>query len=339
MRILITGGAGFIGSNLAGYFVERGHTIRVLDNLSRRGTRSNLDWILARCGESVEFVEGDVRDVAAVHAAIEGSDAVFHLASQVAVTTSVADPRLDLEVNALGTFNVLEAARASSPMPAVIFTSTNKVYGAMEDVAVICDGRRYKYGDCPEGIDETRPLDFHSPYGCSKGAADQYTRDYYRIYGVPTVVFRMSCIFGPRQFGTEDQGWIAHFLISSLLWRPLTVYGDGMQVRDILYVDDLARLFEMTLERLDVAAGSVYNVGGGERNNISLLDLLEFIEEFLGRKVTVRFDAWRPGDQLIYISNLSKVKGDLGWAPQVDKADGLRRMFQWLEDHRTLFEN
>ena len=338
MRILITGGAGFIGCNLAVHFAARGHAVTLFDNLSRRGAADNLDWIRGQHADSVRFVRGDVRDSVLVRHAVAGCDAVFHLASQVAVTTSVADPRLDLEVNTLGTFNVLEVARASSPMPAVIFTSTNKVYGAMEDVAVTRDGERYVYRDCPVGIDESRPLDFHSPYGCSKGAADQYARDYHRIYGLPTVVFRMSCVYGPRQFGTEDQGWVAHFLISGLLGKPMTIYGDGMQVRDILHVDDLVRLFEAALARLPVAAGQVYNVGGGPANSISLLELVGLLEELLGRAVPVSFEDWRPGDQPIYISNVAKAERELGWAPVVCKRDGLLQMFAWVQEHRNLFE-
>ncbi len=338
MRILITGGAGFIGSNLAVHFAAHGHAITLFDDLSRRGAAANLEWILGQHADAVRFVRGDVRDAAQVRQAVAECDAVFHLASQVAVTTSVADPRLDLEVNTLGTFNVLEAARSSSSMAAVLFASTNKVYGAMEDVAVTRDGRRYAYRDCPAGIDESRPLDFHSPYGCSKGAADQYTRDYHRIYGLPTVVFRMSCIYGPRQFGTEDQGWVAHFLISGLLGKPLTIYGDGMQVRDILYVEDLARLFEAALARLPVTAGQVYNVGGGPANSISLLELVKLLEEFLGRRVTIGFEGWRPGDQPVYISNVAKAERELGWAPAVPKLEGLRRLFAWVREHRALFE-
>src|SRR3712207_5248382 len=268
MRALITGGAGFIGSNLAHYLTSRGHQVRVLDSLARPGSERNLVWLRETLGNALEVVDADVRDGAAVARAAEGADAIFHFAAQVAVTSSVVDPIHDFDVNARGTLNVLEAARRTGS--AVFFTSTNKVYGGMEDVAVVELPTRYAYTDLPPGASESQPLDFHSPYGCSKGAADQYVRDYARIYDLRTVVFRMSCIFGERQFGNEDQGWVAHFLIAAVLGRPITIYGDGKQVRDLLYVEDLVRAFDQAYQNLDQTAGQVYNIGGGPKNVLAV---------------------------------------------------------------------
>jgi len=337
-KALITGGAGFVGINLAHHLISRGHAVTIFDNLSRAGVKRNLKWLREECGQTFRFVQGDVRDFEALRKAIEDADVVFHLAAQVAVTTSVTDPRLDFEVNALGTFNALEAARLSPKKPIFIFTSTNKVYGGMEDVAVVERETRYEFRDHPWGIDESRPLDFHSPYGCSKGAADQYVRDYARIYGLPTVVFRLSCVYGPRQFGTEDQGWLAHFLISASLGLPITIYGDGKQVRDILYIDDLVRAFELAMTRIQVAAGQVYNIGGGPENAISIwAELRPILAELLGRPVeAAAYGDWRPGDQPVYISDIRKAQRQLGWRPRVNKMEGIRRLYRWIEANRKL---
>ncbi len=266
------------------------------------------------------------------------SDLVLHLAGQVAVTTSVTDPRMDFEVNALGTFNLLEAARAAGVRAPIIFSSTNKVYGGMEDVGVVVRDGRYAYDGLPDGVGESRGLDFHSPYGCSKGAADQYVRDYHRIYGLNTVVFRQSCIYGYRQFGMEDQGWIAWFTIAAQLGRPITVFGDGMQVRDVLFVDDLIDAFDAAAAKIDRSSGNVYNIGGGPSNVLSLVELLAHIEGRLGAPIPAARDDWRPGDQRVYISDIRRAKEHLGWAPTVSKGQGLTLLYDWVAENRSLFE-
>ena len=261
----------------------------------------------------------------------------MHLAAQTAVTTSVEAPREDFESNALGTFNVLEAARHLPHLKALLYASTNKVYGGLADVAVVERDGRYAYRDCPDGIAEDRPLDFHSPYGCSKGAGDQYVVDYARIYGLPTVVFRQNTIYGPRQLGVEDQGWVAWFCIAAVLGKPLTIYGDGKQVRDILHVSDLLALYERAIERIDQIKGQVYNVGGGPANTLSLLELVARIEERLQRRLELRFAGWRPGDQRVFIANIAKAARDLGWQPQVGVEEGIESLLAWVLDHRDLF--
>jgi len=338
-RVLITGGAGFIGCNLAHRLLSQGGGVTIYDNLSRKGTERNVAWLHENHGEAFQLIRGDVRDAERLEKVVGKADLIYHLAAQVAVTTSVLDPREDFEINALGTLNVLEAARRCKNEPIVVFTSTNKVYGALEGIEVVDKGSRYDFADLPQGISESHPLDFHSPYGCSKGAADQYVRDYARIYGFPTVVFRMSCIYGPRQFGNEDQGWLAHFLISSLLGRPITIYGDGKQVRDILYIDDLLDAFEAAVERIEVAKGQVYNIGGGRENTISVwVEFKEILAELLGRSVEAEFSDWRPGDQPVYISDISKAHRELVWSPQVSVREGTRRLFDWVKSHKDLFE-
>ena len=328
--ILVTGGAGFVGSNLTDALLTDGHSVTVLDSLVRPGTERNLEWLHRRHPERLNFIEADIRDAQAVTAAAAGSDVIYHLAAQVAVTTSVDDPRSDFEVNALGTFNVLEAARASGRSPVVVFTSTNKVYGGMEDVEVVRKETRYSYSDLPDGVPETRQLDFHSPYGCSKGAADQYVRDYARIYGLPTVVFRMSCIYGPRQFGNEDQGWLAHLMIAASSGKPISIYGDGLQVRDALFVDDLVRAFRLAVKDIGATAGQVYNIGGGPANTISVWsEFGPIVAELLGAQPEVEFHAWRPGDQQCYVSDISKAAAEFGWSPEVDLATGLQRLWAW----------
>jgi CDP-paratose 2-epimerase len=280
----------------------------------------------------------DVRDAAALASAARGVDVVYHLAGQVAVTTSVVDPRTDFEINALGTLNALEAARQSPSNPAFIYSSTNKVYGGMDDVEVVEQATRYAYRDLPAGVSEARPLDFHSPYGCSKGAGDQYTHDYYRIYGLRTVVFRQSCIYGPRQFGVEDQGWLAWFAIAALLGRPITLYGDGKQVRDVLHVDDLIDAYDAAIARIDTVAGQVYNVGGGPENTISVWrEFGPALEGLLGRPVPVGAADWRPGDQKVYVSDTGKARRDLGWQAHTSVEKGLERLVGWVRDNAALF--
>jgi CDP-paratose 2-epimerase len=329
MKVLITGGAGFIGCNWAARLIRGGHSVTIFDNLSRTGAQLNLDWL--RSQGALTFVHADIRDASALGEAAKGQDAIYHLAGQVAVTTSVAEPREDFEINALGTFNVLEAARASGDAQTVVYASTNKVYGGMETVRVSEGPSRYSYVDLPFGVSESEPLDFHSPYGCSKGAGDQYVRDYSRIYGVPTVVFRQSCIYGPRQFGVEDQGWLAHFMIAVAKNVPITIYGDGKQVRDVLWVDDLLDAYEIALTQPAKVAGQIFNIGGGSDFTLSIwTDVASQLEALAGRKIDVRHGAWRSGDQKIYISDIRKANRLLGWAPTISPGDGLQRLWTWV---------
>ena len=307
--------------------------MRVLDNLSRPGVEQNLLWLRQQHGALLEFVRADVRDAAAVNQAVQGVQQVFHFAAQVAVTTSLENPREDFDVNALGTLNVLEAARARPVAPGVILTSTNKVYGGLEDLELSVQGQRYLPVDAKvteTGIGESRPLDFHSPYGCSKGTADQYVIDYARSFGMTTLVFRMSCIYGPRQFGTEDQGWVAHFILRALRGERITLYGDGMQVRDVLYVDDLVEAFLLAEQNAARLKGRACNMGGGPRNTISLLDLLDRIERLHGKRPPVDFDAWRTGDQRYYVSDTSTFQRETGWAAKFSADEGIASLFDWL---------
>jgi CDP-paratose 2-epimerase len=338
MRILITGGAGFIGCNLAAHLIRQGHTTTVFDNLSRRGADANLAWLRTETSTNFKFIQADLRDIEALREAARGQEAIFHLAGQVAVTTSVMNPRDDFEINALGTFNVLEAARAAGTQPIVVYSSTNKVYGGMEDEAVREGTTRYEFERLIHGVPETYPLDFHSPYGCSKGAGDQYVRDYARIYGLPTVVFRQSCIYGLRQFGVEDQGWLAHFAISAALRRPINIYGDGKQVRDVLFIDDLLRAYELALQHIDRTAGQVYNIGGGPASQLSVWrETGPLLEKLASAPLNVRYWNWRPGDQRIYVSDIRKANADFGWAPQVSPKAGLTRLWNWIRANATLF--
>jgi CDP-paratose 2-epimerase len=338
-QFLITGGAGFIGSNYAARLIEQGETVVVYDNLSRAGAQRNIDWLRQSYGDnSFDLVHKDIRDAGELRTAAKTADVIVHLAAQVAVTTSVHEPREDFEINALGTFNVLEAARASGRNPVVLYASTNKVYGGMEEVGVVEEGTRYRYADLPLGVPETQPLDFHSPYGCSKGAGDQYVRDYHRIYGLPTVVLRQSCIYGPRQFGVEDQGWLAWFVIAAVTGKNISIYGDGKQVRDVLYVSDLLDSYDTCLQKIDQAAGGIYNIGGGPENTISVWE--EFgpmLEDSLGRQLHIRKDDWRPGDQRIFVSDIRKAEQELGWKPKVSVQAGLDCLFEWVKANRHLF--
>ena len=336
-RILVTGGAGFVGSNLANNLLTDGFDVTIFDALVRPGSRENLAW-LRRRSNRLHFVRGDVRDIEAIEDVVADVDVVYHLAGQVAVTSSVSDPRYDFETNALGTLNVLEAVRKGGRQPIVVFTSTNKVYGGMEDVPVVEEHSRYSFTECPNGISEAQPLDFHSPYGCSKGAADQYVRDYGRIYDLPTVVFRMSCIYGPRQFGTEDQGWVAHFIISMLTERSITIYGNGKQVRDLLFVDDLVRAFRSAVDRIERAAGEVFNIGGGPANSTSVWELGQLVAELSGRDMSVNFGDWRPGDQPCYITDIRKASQLLEWRPLIDKEAGVRRLWKWASSNLDTLE-
>ncbi|MEP6506605.1 MAG: GDP-mannose 4,6-dehydratase [Gemmatimonadales bacterium] len=338
MKTLITGGAGFIGSNAAAHYIRKGSAVVILDNLAKVRSRTNLEW-LRQIG-SFTHIQADIRDGDAVDAAMQehaDADLVLHLAGQVAVTASLVNPRHDFEANALGTFNILEAVRKNAPQATLIYSSTNKVYGGMGDIPVIEMPERYSYDGAVSGIAETRGLDFHSPYGCSKGAADQYVRDYHRIFGLKTVVFRQSCIYGPRQFGVEDQGWVAWFTIAAQLGRQITIYGDGKQVRDILFVDDLLEAFDSAHDRIDRVAGRVYNMGGGPENTISLCELVTNLEARLGRRIDVQSSDWRAGDQRIYVSDTRRAVADLAWQPTVSANAGIQRLFDWVAEHAGEF--
>ncbi|MHB0770489.1 NAD-dependent epimerase/dehydratase family protein [Bradyrhizobium sp. 5.13L] len=331
--VLITGGCGFIGCNLADRLAERGDNVLVLDNLARAGVRENAQWLKSRHGDRVTVTIADVREPIPVIDAVREARAVLHLAAQVAVTDSVSDPASDFEINARGTLNVLEAVRLHNRPAPVIFASTNKVYGRLiDDNAITLTGRRYMPTDdgLASGVSEGTPLDFYSPYGCSKGTADQYVHDYARVFGLRTVVMRMSCIYGPRQFGTEDQGWIAHFLLSALRGNPLTIYGDGKQVRDALHVSDAVSAWLTALDRMELVRGRVFNLGGGPRNAISLLELIDQIGDLTGRGVAYDFADWRPGDQPWYVTDTTALSTAVGWVPQVEIAEGLRSLHTWL---------
>jgi CDP-paratose 2-epimerase len=334
---LITGGAGFVGANLAHRLMAQGQPVLVLDNLSRAGVQRNLDWLRDAHADLLSVMVEDVRDAAAVRHAVSRASRVFHFAAQVAVTTSLVDPQEDFAINAQGTLNVLEAARGQARAPSVLMTSTNKVYGGLEDIALHLAGARYapvRDDVATHGISEARPLDFHSPYGCSKGTADQYVHDYARSYGLRTVVFRMSCIYGLRQFGTEDQGWVAHFLLRALDGAPITLFGDGRQVRDILYIDDLVDAFLLADRHVDRLSGRAFNIGGGPGNVISLLDLLDRIETLEGRRPTIRHEDWRTGDQRYYVSDTRGFQAATGWRPQVNAMQGIQWLHQWLRETR-----
>src|SRR6266849_5790285 len=338
MKVIITGGAGFVGSNAARHYVRRGDEVVLLDDLSRVGADQNLEWLKAQ--GQITFVRVDVRNaqlIEDVFRAHRDTGLILHLAGQVAVTTSVVNPRADFEGNALGTLNVLEGVRQAGIRAPLIYSSTNKVYGAMKEVKLMEEECRYAYSDLPCGISEEQSLDFHSPYGCSKGAADQYVRDYHRIYGLRTVVFRQSCIYGYRQFGVEDQGWVAWFTIAARLNRPITVYGDGKQVRDILFIDDLLDAFDAAYRSGSRAAGRVYNIGGGSENAVSVLDVLSYIEGQLGRPLRWEHREWRPGDQKVYVSDIRRAGEELGWTPRVPWRCGLDRLFDWVSSNAELF--
>lgn len=337
--VLITGGAGFIGSNLANRILSTGRRVIVLDNLSRPGVEQNLAWLKLTHGDLLEFRRADVLDRQALEGAVERVSQVFHMAAQVAVTTSLVDPIEDFEINARGTINVLEAIRRLNSPPSLVFTSTNKVYGGLDDIRLHCDGVRYEPDEADareHGFSEQRPVEFRSPYGCSKGAADQYVLDYARTFGISAVVFRMSCIYGPRQFGTEDQGWVAHFLIRALERAPITVYGDGKQVRDILFVDDAIDAFLTAQQQMPRLKGQAFNLGGGIENTISLLELLDLIRELNGIAPEVQHQPWRPADQQYYVSDIRKLIQQTGWKPHVTVREGVQRLHQWLRESEKI---
>lgn len=338
--ILIFGGAGFIGSNWATWLLENSNAnVHIFDNLSRNGVRHNLRSLKAGVQDSnrLKVTIADVRDQAQVASAVRDAQEIYHFAAQVAVTTSMTDPQLDFDINLRGTFNILESIRSAGHKPFFLFTSTNKVYGELASHAIVSTPTRYEFRDIA-GVSEQQPLDFHSPYGCSKGAADQYVHDYARMFDIPAVVFRMSCIAGQRQLGNEDQGWVAHFLYSALQKLPLVIYGDGRQVRDVLSVDDLVQAFDLVRRHQNLTRGQVYNVGGGRQNSTSLLELIAQIELLTKQKVPFVLDEARPGDQLVYVTEYAKLKRDTGWSPQLSVLQTLDRIHDWWNRNRDVLQ-
>jgi CDP-paratose 2-epimerase len=336
--ILVTGGAGFVGTNVARQLASQGWRVRIFDSLARAGSESNIDWLLDRFAHNIEFQRGDVRDGSAVARAVEGVQHIYHLAAQVAVTTSLLDPQEDFAVNAQGTLNVLEAARRSSRPPSLLYSSTNKVYGSLADLEVQADQTRYSPASEQvrlNGVSEARCLEFHSPYGCSKGAAEQYVLDYSRSFGLRTVVFRMSCIYGPHQHGNEDQGWVAHFLRRAMAGEPVTIYGDGMQVRDVLFVEDLVDAFELARANIESLSGRAFNMGGGAANTVSVCEVLDHIEQLTGEHLERSFDQWRVGDQRYYVSDTAAFRTATGWRAKTSVAHGLEALHAWYEEQHS----
>jgi len=344
-KIIVTGGAGFIGANLASYYLNQRYKVLVFDNLSRPGSAHNLEWLKQNeNSRNLDVLVGDVvSPPSQLKGEVESSDAIFHLAAQVAVTSSVTEPRHDFEVNAQGTFNLLELVRESKGMrPVFFYASTNKVYGEMDDANVTEGDDSYSYRNS-QGISEDCNLDFHSPYGCSKGCADQYVRDYARIFGLKTVVFRQSCIYGYRQFGIEDQGWVAWFVIAAVLGKPITIFGDGKQVRDILFIDDLMDAFDKAWENIShapesICDGGVYNIGGGSDNAVSLQQLIALLQKEVNPSLSMDYSDWRPGDQRVYISDITRAERDFGWRPRVDWVTGVRKLIDWVRENEEIFE-
>lgn len=333
---LITGGAGFIGTNLADRLLRDGRDVVLYDNLSRAGVEANASALVDRYGRHrVRLQVGDIRDERRLERALTGAGEVYHFAAQVAVTSSLDHPREDFEVNAVGTLTLLELLRArKTPIP-LVFTSTNKVYGDLDDVQLRCEGTRYVPQDDSVrgyGVSEGRQLAFHSPYGCSKGAADQYVLDYARTFGLPATVFRMSCIYGPHQFGTEDQGWVAHFLFTAAAGEPLMIYGDGRQVRDVLFVGDLVEALLAAQGSMPHVAGRAFNIGGGAEHSISLIELVDHLETLTGRRPTLQFSPWRRADQRYYVSDTRAFAAATGWRPTTSLSEGLARLHQWANE-------
>lgn len=330
-NIFITGGVGFIGINVAKFYLAKGFRVKIYDSLFRPGVEKNLEILRRENHANLTILQKDIRDFETLKKEVVGSNVVLHFAGQTAVTTSVADPRSDFEVNALGTFNVCEAVRLSAPRATLGYSSTNKVYGAIPKSQVQEEKTRYTAKNYKNGFSESLPLDFYSPYGCSKGAGDQYVRDYHRIYSLNSFVFRQSCIYGTYQLGVEDQGWLAHFILTAIKNKTLTIYGNGKQVRDVLFIDDLVKAYDSAISNIDKIKGEIFNVGGGPKNTISLLELIEEIEKLNGKKINLKFENWRPGDQKIYVSDISKAKRILGWSPKINTESGIKKLFDWLK--------
>ncbi|MDY6964416.1 MAG: GDP-mannose 4,6-dehydratase [Halobacteriota archaeon] len=345
MKILVTGGAGFVGSHVAEYYAKNGDEVVVLDNLSRAELldydKSNamFNWNHLKGYKNIELKKGSIIDAEMVKGAAEDVNVIIHTAAQTAVTTSVKDPRTDFEVNSIGTFNVLEAARMSKNNPCVVYCSTNKVYGDnVNKIQVTSDEKRYKFTDEDyiKGVPEDLPVDNceHTPYGSSKLSCDIYTQDYAYVYGLKTGVFRMSCIYGTRQFGVEDQGWVAWFTIATLTDKPVTIYGDGKQVRDVLYVEDLVRAYDLFID--STLKHGVFNTGGGSENTLSLLELLDILKELTGKRTKISYGDWRPSDQKVYISDITKAQKELRWNPKVSAKEGVSRLVSWVEENKNL---
>ncbi|MBS7622843.1 NAD-dependent epimerase/dehydratase family protein [Candidatus Bathyarchaeota archaeon] len=345
MKVLVTGGGGFVGSHLVEYYARKNYAVVAFDNLSRASTLDKVigntchTWKLLKNNYAdVELVNGDVRNFQAVRDSLKGVDAVIHTAAQVAVTTSLANPRADFETNALGTFNVLEASRLNDVD--IVFCSTNKVYGSnVNSIPITCGAKRYSFADEEylDGIPEGFPTDLceHSPYGCSKLAADTYVQEYAHTYGLRAGVFRMSCVYGERQFGVEDQGWLAWFVLATLTSRQITIFGDGKQVRDVLYISDLVRALDLFLS--SNIRSEVFNIGGGPTNTLSILELLDLIEEFVGSRPNISFSDWRPADQKVYVSNISRARKMLKWEPIIGPREGVKRLVRWFTENIELF--
>lgn len=332
MRILITGGAGFIGSNLAAYYLKKGESVTVLDNFSRKNVLENIKWLKSLKSHKFKLITQDVRNLDGMISAVKGQDVIFHEAGQTAVTTSLIHPRYDFEENALGTFNVLEAIREHNPSTILFYASTNKVYGSLPDLKLRTTKLRYKpLSD--KGISVTQPLDFHSPYGCSKGTADQYVRDYSRSYGLKTIVFRQSCIYGEHQFGVEDQGWVAHFASQVIQDLPITIYGNGKQVRDLLHIDDLVKAYDQALQKYKKTTGQVFNIGGGNQNTASVLEIISQLESIKGSPIETFFKKTRVGDQMYFVSDNTKAETYFNWTPTIDVQIGIKRLYSWLSSY------
>jgi CDP-paratose 2-epimerase len=336
--VLIVGGAGFIGSNLASRLARTGVRVRIFDDLSREGARENLEWLQSELGDRIEYQVADVRSRDAIREAVDDSQAVFHFAAQGAVSGALDDPRRDFEINARGTLELLEAIRILPERPPLVFTSTNQVYGALSDVVLESKPTRWQPTElalATRGIGEERPLSFHTPFGCSKGCADQYVLDYARMFGLPATVFRMSCVYGPRERGADDHGWISHFAIQAVDGKPLTIYGDGRQVSDVLYIDDLVDAFLHAWRNMAAVRGRAFNIGGGPANTLSVLELVEMLERLSGRKLAVRYDGWRAGDHRYYVSNSGAFTSATGWHPRVGPHTGVEALYGWLIEQRA----
>ena len=336
--ILITGGCGFIGTNAADFYLKKGYKVIAFDNLSRVGAKQNLTWLKKQKGKFV-FVKGDIRNDKKLLETFKryGPDLVLHLAAQVTMVTSVTNPREDFEINALGTFNVLEAMRKTKCKAPALYSSTNKVMGELLSIPVVEKKERYEYKNI-KGVNEGFPLDFHGPYGCSKGCGDQYFLDYARIYGLNTVVFRQSGIYGPHQFGIEEQGWLAWFCNALLFNKPVTIFGNGKQVRDVLYVDDLIRAYDSALKNIKKTRGKAYTIGGGPRFSLSIWELFDILEKLSEKKFNHSFGPWRPGDQKVYVSDVSRAKKDFGWSPKVSPKEGVKKLYNWIFQNKNLIK-